>query len=339
MRGVVELVYDGVKVLESENLIVDGGAELLTDIMTISPSLQNIPTASALLDSSNYTVQAISFGKDGFAYSTNSHSSSIMSSVYTGTRFELYVNNTSGATSSYAPINSLPEYPDPLDRHLQSEVSSLLPYIPDYKQNLNIFGLWREGLSAVPLFSSLNISSIPYFGCYAEDASIFTGTARARIFLRDSSGLNTVTSTILNSTLNYNTFSAIDWRGFITKHGSNGLGGFVVNSVSADDELVSSLGKVKYSTKIDSTNFKLANLYGGISTMGLWYIDIENTLKNGGSFPSTGDQLNTLYPKRVYKLFAKKVFNTNICRVQDSGTNAGLNIGTTMEINWSIYFI
>jgi hypothetical protein len=75
MRGEVE-IWDGDKLLHKEsNLLVDGAGELLADIMTVSPSLSGIEdhATSSILDSSNYTIQAISFGKDASAYTLNAH--------------------------------------------------------------------------------------------------------------------------------------------------------------------------------------------------------------------------------------------------------------------------
>lgn len=75
MRGEVE-IWDGEKLIHKEhNLLVDGAGELLADIMTVSPSLAEIEdhATSSILDASNYTIQAISFGKDASAYSYNAH--------------------------------------------------------------------------------------------------------------------------------------------------------------------------------------------------------------------------------------------------------------------------
>jgi hypothetical protein len=75
MRGIVE-IYSGDKlVYKEDNLVVDGASELLADIMTVSPSLSGIEdhATSSILDASNYTIQAISFGKDASAYQYNAH--------------------------------------------------------------------------------------------------------------------------------------------------------------------------------------------------------------------------------------------------------------------------
>lgn len=337
MRGLVEIYQDNKKVSESENMIVDGGAELLADIMTISPSISNIPSASALLDTSNYTIQAASFGKDPASYLTNCHSSSILelSSIYNiaSQRYEFYITNTSGATSSFIPINGLPQYANSLDTQLQNIPSSILPYIEDYGQNLNIFGLWRKGLSAVPIFSSLNLSTAALFGCYPAFDS---GGNRLRVFLKDSSGLNLIASAIAdtyNATISFNPVSSIDWRGFINRDGSNDNKGLLLAALESE---VSSLGKVTFKIKLLPVESRFANLYGGISTMGLWYIDVKETLKNGVVPPF---EFNILYPVREYKLFSKKIFNQNICQAFDNGTNAGLVKSGNVEITWSLFFI
>ena len=84
MRGEVE-IWDGDKLLhKGSNLLVNGAGELLADLMTVSPSLSgtldldgNVVytdlATSSILDASNYTIQAISFGKDASAYQFNAH--------------------------------------------------------------------------------------------------------------------------------------------------------------------------------------------------------------------------------------------------------------------------
>jgi len=75
MRGEVE-IWSGDKLLHKEsNLLVNGAGGLIADIMTVSPSLSGIEdhATSSILDASNYTIQAISFGKDASAYQNNAH--------------------------------------------------------------------------------------------------------------------------------------------------------------------------------------------------------------------------------------------------------------------------
>ena len=74
MRGEVEVYRefpDGHQelVTKDSNLLVDGAAETIVDMLTTSPSLSAIESVSALLDTSNYTIQAISFGKPADLFS------------------------------------------------------------------------------------------------------------------------------------------------------------------------------------------------------------------------------------------------------------------------------
>ena len=73
MRGEVEIWRGDELIHKESNLLVDGAGESIVDMLTVSPSLSGIPSASALLDTSNYTIQAISFGKDASAYQFNAH--------------------------------------------------------------------------------------------------------------------------------------------------------------------------------------------------------------------------------------------------------------------------
>jgi len=79
MRGEVE-IWNGEELLYVEpNMIVDGAGELLADIMTVSPSLSSVNHlgTSAILDASNYRIQAISFGTGKDAFNQNAHRFSI----------------------------------------------------------------------------------------------------------------------------------------------------------------------------------------------------------------------------------------------------------------------
>jgi len=115
MRGEVE-IWDGDKLLHKEsNLLVNGAGELLADIMTVSPSLSGITdhATSSILDSSNYTIQAISFGKDASAYQYNAHAMN--------SRRNLITFSTPSATdiaddnwyANYATVSSVPEITPP----------------------------------------------------------------------------------------------------------------------------------------------------------------------------------------------------------------------------------
>ena len=75
MRGEVEIYIGSKRIYHEDNMIVDGASKTLADIMTVSPSLSGIEdhATSSILDSSNYTIQAISFGKDLETFSKYAH--------------------------------------------------------------------------------------------------------------------------------------------------------------------------------------------------------------------------------------------------------------------------
>jgi len=62
-----ELLY------KESNLLVDGAGSLVVDMLTTSPSVSSVASAASLMDTSNFTVQAISFGKAASGYTQNAH--------------------------------------------------------------------------------------------------------------------------------------------------------------------------------------------------------------------------------------------------------------------------
>ena len=149
MKGVVE-IWKGDQLVDTENnLLVDGAGELLADIMTVTPSLEDISELSSILDASNYTIQAISFGSSEKSYKYNAHTTSkeindiIHSRIVPGTGPDwpviglpssVYVVNTDDTGgSSYVPVVGLPNDPKPFDTKLQksSKVDGSLYLLPD----------------------------------------------------------------------------------------------------------------------------------------------------------------------------------------------------------------
>jgi len=56
-------------------MILDLAREHIADIMTIPPYLSGLESASSILDTSNYTIMAVSFGKDGDGFRNHAHKS------------------------------------------------------------------------------------------------------------------------------------------------------------------------------------------------------------------------------------------------------------------------
>ena len=118
-------------------MFVDLAGEHIADIMTMSRSLSGIPSASAILDTSNYTFQAISYGEDaeGFKY----HAHTILSPSSDGVI--KVVSYDSATVSSYSTritasalshtYRQYPESPKPTDTRLESR-----PTTPNYSTNV-----------------------------------------------------------------------------------------------------------------------------------------------------------------------------------------------------------
>lgn len=137
IEGVVEIWKEDQLIATENNLLVDGAGELLADIMTVTPSLEDISELSSILDASNYTIQAISFGSSEKSYKYNAHTTSkdINDIIHSriaplvgpdwppggGYPSSVYIINTDDSGgSSYTPTVGLPKDPMPFDKKLEN---------------------------------------------------------------------------------------------------------------------------------------------------------------------------------------------------------------------------
>ena len=98
-----------------------------------------------------------------------------------------------------------------------------------------------------------------------------------------------------------------------------------------------STGRVTYETTISSGDAGMANLFGGIYNIGLWTLDLKESLKNA-SPPFVFNNLNN--PIK-YRLFSSKKFVDNIVSVHDSlpaTLPAGINNHSSVKIRWTLDF-
>jgi hypothetical protein len=380
MRGVVEIYKQGELVIKEDNLIVDGASELLADIMTISPTLATIESASGILDTSNYTIQAISFGKAGKAFSRNAHYYTDVKDTFINSLSELCVVTSavpvpyadgSADTSAYLPDVALPKYPEPTDILLtpDASVSGIHDKVPAYSvlagQNLNLLPTTTNSTVLGPATNSFAVSYLmspslgassnaigSVLGCY-PDSSANGGTNFYMFSSVDGSANTEQDNLIFSGTLSggFNSAGNMDELGFCrmimssvpdaTYDLSSSYSGL---TISAGTDF-SSTGEVLYEVMIASGDARCANLYGGISTMGLWSINTKTCISSGNSPPFTFTPLNIT--KRAYKLFSKKVFNTDITATfPEGGTSdeASLGIPTVLtdsdiKITWRLKFL
>ena len=172
MKGTVTIHAGGKKIYEDTNVLTDAGGEIIAEAMSISPSLSGIASASALLDASNYTIQAISFGTGADHYAaatTNAHlalgsgnhyvfirnGAGLLDPDVTSPHVILALQlSDSGSSSTYVPTGNLPDEPIPMDTRLERgstavsgyllvgsdsyDLSSALPVNGDIGQNINL---------------------------------------------------------------------------------------------------------------------------------------------------------------------------------------------------------
>ena len=122
-------------------MFLEGFGEVITNILTVNPELSGVESASAILDTSNYTFNAITYGKDAEGFNFHAHSVSTIqtvdgSEVVSGYNDDqvLLVNygGTAPFVSSYSPSStklqfsstyqSVPAYPAP--NHSRLELTS-----------------------------------------------------------------------------------------------------------------------------------------------------------------------------------------------------------------------
>jgi hypothetical protein len=339
MRGIVEIYKDyGTPQQElievSPNLIVDGGGEMIADLMTLPVEGSGISSASAIYDASNYTIRAISFGKDASAYGYNAHGTgALQSSGQSNGQIWGLVNPTA---SSYTPINYLPSEPNPYDIKLEIIPSSILNIGSVSFDNL---GNVTSALSALAELGQL----VNIYNYYSQ---LYSGTQQQRWYLRAGCWprnttntlllVNSITSSVILTTTtssNFNTVSSMDWRGFVNVTSStNPLSGLVTSTTAS----FSSTGEIIYNITVASGDACVANLFGGITQLGLWGLNVKSMLAAGRTPPYTFHPVNNVLD---YRLFSKKTFNKNIVGIQDNGSSAGILNYSNLTIIWRIFFL
>jgi hypothetical protein len=200
-------------------------------------------------------------------------------------------------------------------------------------------------------------------GCYAQGSST-GGSPWVMVSSLDSSAA--YANPMLSGTYEggFNEASSMDALGFVGKvynPGPSGTPGGRLGgngdgvALSAYSLIVSSPGqwntpnntvgnvdfgdfrKVVYECTISSGDCGMANLYGGITNIGLWTIDVEDTLKRDTAPFSFYPPMNT----RKYRLFSSKKFIQNLTSVNDDITAVnpgGAFAYKDLKIRWTLDF-
>lgn len=322
-------------------MLVDGAGQIIVDAFTANRSYASIPSASSLLDTSNYTIQAVSFGKDAAGFNQHAHQIIEPSSTrvikvlsYGPINFSSYQTSTT-ASALELTYRLFPWSPTPMDTRL--EMKSTLPNyssgVPDVGHCLN---------SVIdPSLSSFH----HLIGCFPASG----GTTYWMVSSVTNASASVIVSAVVSSFFNSN--SIMDTLGYLTFAAGNNATNVSLSSASnytsgALKVINSTSGSIDVLIPLRTGDAGALLLYGGLYQLGLWVLDIRETLKQGITAPFPFNSLNN---KRKYKLFAKKTFNKDLLFCTDytgiSGMRSlfaqggALNNEGSLTITWRLNFI
>ena len=288
-------------------MFVDKAGEHIADIMTMNRGYASIPSASAILDTSNYTFQAVSYGKDAEGFRYHAH-------VITSPSSDGFIKVRSLGLSSFSGYSTsttaksiefwykiLPQSPFPTDTRLENEST-----VPNYSTNVVDIGQY------------LNPVIVPSLSSAAHLIGGFPAASGTKYKIYHWSNTDIVSGTL--SSL-YNLSGILDSSGFLTFHpGDASTVQTAYNIASSTNYYLSGVLKSCSSTHGFPNQVSLKwllpagdcgslNLFGGVYHLGVWCLDIKEMLKQGYSPPYSFNPLNNI---RKYRLFAKKTFNRDI---------------------------
>lgn len=354
ISGEINIYDNGKLIQQTSNMLVDGAGKTIVDMLTTNPQLSSIASCSAILNASNYTIQAFSWGKDSRAWSYNAHSASAISFL-SALKIPSFVSAAN--VSSPNQINGLPDSPSPTDEYLENPVNipvlSFGNFTPSgnwHSGNLvNLIGHWRElsangiapfELSTTSGLTIQEISGVAFrYGCFSSGtmAPFVTGM----IVLSGSTTPNTSSTLPITAVAGYNGSAnrCMDYRGFINYVGvssTSSVSNFDRSGlVMVHDLNFSSLLQVTYQHEIQFRDVLTCTLYGGANSIGLWTINVRDTLK-AQQPPFT---FHPVTNKRKYRLFSKKVYAKNLFYMQDNGTTPGWSASTKpLTLVWKLRF-
>lgn len=305
--------------------------EILTDILTVNPVLETIPSASAILDVSNYTFQATTFGKDAQGFGHHAHALSgdlaeISDGVYQANTGFLIVRSHETGVSSYNAssehinlsstyVSSLPNSPWITDTRLErgstahpgilsstvaSSFTSDLGHYPNAAVDLeSVSSLWNV-LGAFPPSGD----SVSYLYFDSNNSFIFSG--------------------ILSS--HYNKYGLVDKNGYVTISPSAVSSASFATSVFEEGSILFSSTAIPAGTmflKVRPASGDCISLgaFGGVNHVGVYCLDLKALLAQGLTPPYAWDALNNT---RIYKLVAKVTSVEDLLVNSDVATLSGL---------------
>jgi hypothetical protein len=355
MIGVVEIykTVDGKdELLFSENnIIVNGASEIIADMLSypITDDIENSPIFSSNLNPSNFSIAAVSFGKSQGVYlstdklitaahyyapSLSSYYSFPSNPILAHTEPSFLLSGCIRLPSSIVNTNISqndtklePSSTTMAERAV--ELSSVFSGVVDYGHNKNYMALGKTASST-------------FLGCYAPSAGCDIQ------ILTPTSGF--ILSGSVDGAGTYNALGAMDVDGFLKVEYASNTNGYTmavvknVNSLGNDITTVAGVAShpaISVEILMPPADVKICHLYGGITTLGLWGIDLTESLNSvGGQTPFPWINNETKKSPRKYKLFAKKSLTKNLLHVEDYDAGGAVNFGfdnlDTLKIKWKI---
>ena len=325
-------------------MFVQGFGEVLTDALTVNPALADLPSASSILDTSNFTFQAVAFGKDAAGFTQHSHAiSSIQyvnensasgASAYDSGLLTIinYASDAPSGASSYIPsgtylkflstYDSVPNYPSVTDTRLergstlnenlrgvtsQYQYASALPDLGHYANpalDPQLSAVWNKIGGFIPTGSFYG------YAFYNKDLSnIYVGNVSSFLNgnqLMDKDGYLTISP----SSVSQNPAAATDYTN----------GSIMVSS--AGGSRTPSEGRMIIKNRFQQGDAVCMAAFGGIKHVGVYCLDLKEMLNSSLIPPYGWDALNNI---RKYKLVAKVTILDDAFYNRDGNSLAGID--------------
>lgn len=327
-------------------MFTQGFGEVLTDMLTVSPEFSELPAASSILDTSNYTFQAITYGKDAQGYNYHGH---VISSVeyvndssdndvsgYNGGKVVVrnYANDefidngyTVSVVNSYLEdMEILPNYPHNYDTRLERQSTETI-LSPSYSATTHNLGHYANAAIDSELSSVWNVvGGFPPAGNNSK-YYIFSGDTDATLGFAYSGTLSGV----------YNEFGLVDKYGYVTVNPNGPLDSGLSSTtneqgsdLSAGVCIFSAAGLAPSNAVINIAVVPQRGdaasllLFGSCYHIGVYCLDLKEMLSSGITPPYSWDALNN---NRKYKLVGKMSFWEEIIRARSAGVGTTTTLG------------
>lgn len=327
-------------------MFVQGFGEVLTDALTVNPALADLPSASSILDTSNFTFQAVAFGKDAAGFTQHSHAiSSIQyvngdstqgASAYDNGLLTIinYASDATSGASSYIPsgtylkflstYDSVPNYPSVTDTRLergstlnenlrgvtsQYQYASALPDLGHYANpalDSQLSAVWNK----IGGFAPSGAATTYGYAFYNKDLSnIYVGNVSSFFNgnqLMDKDGYLTISP----SSVSQNPATTDD---------DYTQGSVIVSSTT--DSRTPSEGRMILKSRFFQGDAVSMAAFGGVKHVGVYCVDLKEMLNSSLIPPYGWDALNNI---RKYKLVAKVTILDDAFYNRDGDGQAGI---------------